>query len=99
LGASHAEIITTAIFPYILPKVIDLAILMIGPALVYLLAAEIIVAGEGFGFWIRILIKATRFEVIYPLIVILSVYASVMTIGLRGVQRALCPWYKTVGRR
>jgi len=98
LGASHAETITTAIFPYVLPKVIDLAVLMIGPALVYLIAAEQIVAGEGFGYRIRILTKATRFEVVYPLIIILTVYAGAITYALKFMQKLICPWYK-LGRR
>ena len=97
LGATHTEVITTAIFPYILPKVLDLAVLMIGPALVYLIAAEQIVAGEGFGYRIRVLTKATRFEVVYPLIVILTVYAGVLTYGIKTLQRKVCPWYKLKG--
>ncbi len=93
LGASNAEVITTAIFPSVLPRVIDLSIMMIGPALVYLIAAEQIVAGEGFGYRIRVLTKATRFEAVYPLIVILTVYAGLITAVLKGLQRSLCPWY------
>lgn len=98
LGASHAEVITTAIFPGVLPKILDLAILMIGPALVYLIAAEQIVAGEGFGYRIRILTKATRFESVYPLIVMLTVYAGIITVSLKWIQRRLCPWYALEGR-
>jgi NitT/TauT family transport system permease protein len=98
LGASHTEVITTAIFPCVLPRIIDLAILTIGPALVYLIAAEQIVAGEGFGYRIRVLTKATRFEVVYPLIVILTVYAGALTWGLRKLQRKLCPWYEATKR-
>lgn len=93
LGADNLEVITTAIFPYVLPKVLDLSILMIGPALVYLIAAEQIVAGEGFGYRIRVLTKATRFEAVYPLIVILTAYAGIITFALKRVQRLLCPWY------
>ena len=93
LGASHGEVITTAVVPYVLPKVLNLAIMMIGPALVYLIAAEQIVAGEGFGYRIRVLTKATRFDVVYPLIVILTVYAGVITFGLNLLRRKLCPWY------
>ncbi len=94
LGASHLEVMSTAIFPYILPRVIDLAILMIGPALVYLIASEQIVAGEGFGYRIRVLTKATRFEVVYPMIIILTVYAGMITCFLKFVQKKLCPWYR-----
>lgn len=93
LGASHGEVITTAVVPYVLPKVLNLAVMMIGPALVYLIAAEQIVAGEGFGYRIRVLTKATRFEVVYPLIVILTVYAGIITCGLTFLRRKLCPWY------
>jgi len=93
LGANHLDVITTAIIPYILPKLIDLIVLMIGPALVYLIAAEQIVAGEGFGYRIRVLTKATRFEVVYPLIVILTVYAGMLTFCLHKARRFLCPWY------
>jgi len=98
LGASNSEVITTAIFPYVLPKVIDLAILMIGPALVYLIAAEQIVAGEGFGYRIRVLTKATRFEAVYPLIMILTVYAGAITSMLKWFQKFACPWYNVGGR-
>lgn len=94
LGASHFEVITSAIFPYLLPKLIDLTVLMIGPALVYLIAAEQIVAGEGFGYRIRVLTKATRFEVVYPLIITLTIYASIITFGLHKLRKILCPWYK-----
>jgi len=92
LGASHTELITTAIVPYLLPKLIDLVILMIGPALVYLIAAEQVVAGEGFGYRIRVLTKATRFESVYPLIVILTLYAGLFTYGLNRLKKRLCPW-------
>jgi NitT/TauT family transport system permease protein len=71
---------------------------MIGPALVYLIAAEQIVAGEGFGYRIRVLTKATRFESVYPLIVILTVYAAGMTWMLKALQRKLCPWYAVAKR-
>lgn len=98
LGASHLEVITSAIFPYVLPKVIELTIMMIGPALVYLIAAEQIVAGEGFGYRIRVLTKATRFEVVYPLIVILTIYAGAITAGLQFLRKKLCPWHD-IGRR
>lgn len=93
LGASNLDVIVTAIFPYILPKLIDLTVLMIGPALVYLIAAEQIVAGEGFGYRIRVLTKATRFEVVYPLIIILTFYAGILTFGLHTIRKRLCPWY------
>jgi len=98
LGASHAEVITTVIFPGVLPKILDLAVLMIGPALVYLIAAEQIVAGEGFGYRIRVLTKATRFEAVYPLIVVLTVYAGMITYSLNFLRRRLCPWYALEGR-
>jgi len=40
LGASHMEVIWAVIFQYVLPKLIDAVRLVIGPAMVFLIAAE-----------------------------------------------------------
>ena len=40
LGASHLEVIWTIMFRHVLPKLIDAVRLVIGPAMVYLIAAE-----------------------------------------------------------
>src|SRR5260370_2150293 len=49
LGATQAECIWDVIFKYILPKVLEAVRLPLGPALVYLIPAVVIVCEVGFG--------------------------------------------------
>ena len=72
LGATNGEVIWNVIFPAILPKVIDLVRLSIGPAMVYLLAAELLVSDEGFGYRIRLLSRRLDMQVVYPYLVLLA---------------------------
>jgi NitT/TauT family transport system permease protein len=53
LGASDSEIIVDVIWKQILPRVFDNIRLQIGPAMVFLLAAEMLVGGQGMGYRIR----------------------------------------------
>jgi len=53
LGASHVEVIWNIITRAVLPKLIDAVRLQIGPAMVYLIAAEMVVGDAGFGYRIR----------------------------------------------
>ena len=93
LGATSAEVIWNVIFPTILPKVIDLIRLSIGPAMVYLLAAELLVSDEGFGYRIRLLSRRLDMQVVYPYLVLLAAFGFGLDGGLRQLQKWLCPWY------
>lgn len=93
LGASHSEVIWGVIFPAVLPKLLDAVRLAIGPALVYLIAAEMLVGDEGFGYRIRLLQRRLDMNVVYLYIAVLAAFGYGMDYGLRGLQRALCPWY------
>ena len=94
LGASQIEIILNVICRQILPKFIDSVRLQIGPALVYLIAAEMICAGEGFGYRIRIQFKKLDMDVVYPYLIILAIFGFVTDFLLKVVQRKACPWYQ-----
>ena len=94
LGASHMEVIWGVVFPFILPKVIDLIRLAIGPAMVYLLAAELLVGDEGFGYRIRLLSRRLDMMVVYPYLAILAGFGFAMDMGLRQLRGWLCPWYE-----
>ena len=94
LGASHMEVIWGVVFPYILPKVIDLIRLSIGPAMVYLLAAEMLVSDEGFGYRIRLLSRRLDMMVVYPYLAILAVFGFSIDMALERLRRWLCPWYE-----
>jgi len=93
LGASRVEIIWNVIVRAILPKMLDAVRLQIGPAIVYLIAAEMIVGDVGFGYRIRLQMRLLNMSVVYPYIAVLAAFGFVLDYALRLVQRRSCPWY------
>ena len=98
LGASTCEIVWNVITRQILPKVIDSIRLQIGPAMVFLLAAEIYCANVGYGYTMRILSRRSNMEVVYLYLAFLAIFGYVMDFLLRTLSKALCPWYVRGGR-
>jgi NitT/TauT family transport system permease protein len=94
LGASHMEVIWAVIFQYVLPKLIDAVRLVIGPAMVFLIAAEMLVGDVGFGYRIRLQSKLLNMNVVYPYLAMLAGFGFGMDYGLKLLQKKLCPWYE-----
>lgn len=93
LGASHCEVIWNVIARIVLPRLIDAVRLQIGPAMVYLIAAEMVCGDAGFGYRIRLQSRLLNMNVVYPYLAILSVFGLAADCALRFTQRAVCPWY------
>ncbi len=93
LGASNGEIVWNVIFPHTLPKILDAIRLQIGPAMVYLIAAEMVCGGVGFGYRIRLQSRLLNMSVVYPYLGMLAAFGFAMDLGLRRLQRAACPWH------
>jgi NitT/TauT family transport system permease protein len=93
LGASHMEVIGSIILSQVLPHLIDALRLVIGPALVYLIAAEMVVGDVGFGYRIRLQSKLLNMSVVYPYLALLAGFGFSMNFLLCRLQRKLCPWY------
>jgi NitT/TauT family transport system permease protein len=93
LGATNMEVIPAVIFRHALPKILDSVRLQIGPAMVYLIAAEMVVADVGFGYRIRLVSKRTDMAVVYPYLIILAAFGFLMVFGMRWLRRWWCPWY------
>jgi len=93
LGATSAEVVWNVIVRQILPKFIDNIRLQIGPAIVYLVAAEMVCASEGFGYRIRLMFKKLDMEVVFPYLLILAFVGFALAYLLQVAQRKLCPWY------
>ena len=72
LGASHCEVIWNVIVPQIIPKFLDTVRLQIGPAVVYLIAAEMLKGDAGFGYRIRMRQRVTDMSVVYTYLALLS---------------------------
>jgi NitT/TauT family transport system permease protein len=93
LGASNCEIIWNIVTRHILPKMIDAIRLQIGPAMVYLIAAEMVCGDVGFGYRIRLQSRLLNMNVVYPYLAVLAFFGLAMDYSLRLTQRILCPWY------
>lgn len=98
LGASRYEVIWNVIFRHIMPRLIDAVRLQIGPALVYLIAAEMVVSHEGFGYRIRLQSKLLDMSVVYPYLAFLASFGFLMDYAMRILQRISCPWFTKEGR-
>jgi NitT/TauT family transport system permease protein len=93
LGASKLEIVWRVVFPTILPKVIDGVRLSIGPALVFLIAAEMLVGDVGIGYRIRLEQRKVAMAIVYFYLAYLAVFGLVIDKLLSGLQALLCPWF------
>lgn len=93
LGGSRAEILYEVVFKQIRPKIIDAIRLQIGPAMVYLIAAEMVCSDQGFGYRIRLQSRLLEMNVVYPYIALLAGFGFLMDAILKGVIRIWCPWY------
>ena len=74
------------VFKLVLPKFIDAVRLGIGPAIVFLIAAEMVVGDVGFGYRIRLQFKLTNMNVVYPYLAILAGFGFLLDYGLRALQ-------------
>lgn len=93
LGASRFALIWNIIFSQIRPRIIDAIRLQIGPAMVYLIAAEMICSDVGFGYRIRLQSRLLDMSVVYPYIAFLMVFGYAMDWILRYTIKFWCPWY------
>ncbi len=93
LGASQLELIWEVIFKQVLPRTLDAIRLQIGPALVLLVAAEWMVAGEGVGYRLRLFYQRTDMTVVFVYVLILGLLGLAVDYGLIRLRRQLCPWF------
>jgi NitT/TauT family transport system permease protein len=98
LGASHGEVIWNVIARIVLPRMIDAIRLQIGPAMVYLIAAEMVCGDVGFGYRIRLQSRLLNMNVVYPYLVLLAGFGFTIDSTLRLLQRFGCPWFGGRGR-
>lgn len=97
LGASHMEVIWNVVFRHVLPKLLDSIRLQIGPAMVFLIAAEWIAADQGFGYRIRLEQKKLNMAVVYPYLAMLAAFGFALDYLMRWVRSTCSPWYEGRG--
>lgn len=93
LGASTPQIASRVVLPQILPRLIDAIRLEIGPAWLFLIAAEAIAADSGLGYRIFLVRRYLSMDVILPYVAWITLLAFLMDLGLRVLQRKAFPWF------
>lgn len=94
LGYSTTEVLVR-VFRQILPRLLESIRLYIGPAMVFLIAAEWVgPGGEGFGYRLRIHGRLLNMNVVYIYLTILGIACYLMDSGVLLVRKKLCPWFE-----
>ena len=87
------ELIWNVVLRIIWPRIIDAVRLQIGPAMVYLIAAEMVVGDVGFGYRIRLQSRLLSMDVVYPYLALLATFGFFMDFALRKLQHWTSPWF------
>lgn len=94
LGASTLEVVWNVVLRQILPRMIEAVRLQIGPAMVFLIAAEWAVSDVGFGYTLRMQSRIQNMNIVYTYLVLLAVAGLLIDFGLASLRRWLCPWFR-----
>jgi NitT/TauT family transport system permease protein len=92
LGASTWQIILRVVLPQVLPRLIDGLRLSLGPAWLFLIAAEAIAAQNGLGFRIFLVRRYLSMDVILPYVAWITFLAASSDFLLRRLSRRAFPW-------
>lgn len=93
LGASSFEVVWEVVLQQILPRILEAARLSIGPAMVFLIAAEYALADVGFGYTLRLQARLQNMNLVYTYLAILGAAGLVIDWLLILLRRWLCPWF------
>ncbi|HCW89835.1 MAG TPA: lipid kinase [Marinobacter sp.] len=97
LGANSWQMVIRMVLPQILPRLIDAVRLSLGPAWLFLIAAEAIASTEGLGYRIFLVRRYLAMDVILPYVIWITLLAIVIDQCLRFTNRRLFPWYNAGG--
>ncbi len=92
LGASSAVIALRVALPQLLPRLIQAIRLSLGPAWLFLIAAEAIAAEQGLGYRIFLVRRFLAMDVILTYVLWITLLAFLMDLALRWLSRRLFPW-------
>jgi NitT/TauT family transport system permease protein len=93
LGASNAEVVFHVVLLQILPRVLQFIQMHLGPAMVFLIAAEMMVADVGFGYRLRIQSRLLNMNVVYSYVILLGILGFFMDRLILMIRMKLCKWY------
>ena len=92
LGASSLVIALRVALPQLMPRLIHAIRLSLGPAWLFLIAAEAIAAEQGLGYRIFLVRRFLAMDVILTYVLWITLLAFLMDLALRRLSRRLFPW-------
>ena len=92
LGANTSQIMVRVLLPQLMPKLIDAVRLSLGPAWLFLIAAEAIAATDGLGYRIFLVRRYMSMDVILPYVAWITLLAFLFDWLLATLSRRLFPW-------
>lgn len=92
LGASTWQIILRVTLPQVMPRLIDAVRLSLGPAWLFLIAAEAIAATEGLGYRIFLVRRFLAMDIILPYVLWITILAFMFDWALRLLVRRGFAW-------
>lgn len=99
LGASTWQTILRVALPQALPRLIELVRLQLGPAFLFLIAAEAIASDSGLGYRIFLVRRYLAMDVILPYVAWITLIAFVLDFALAKLARSAFPWAYAGERR
>ena len=97
LGASSLAIALRVVLPQLLPRLIQGVRLALGPAWLFLIAAEAIAAEAGLGYRIFLVRRYLAMDIILTYVAWITFLAFVIDLLLRTAGRRLFPWSEPAG--
>ncbi len=92
LGGSSWQIALRVVLPQILPRLITALRLQLGPAFLFLIAAEAISSDSGLGYRIFLVRRYLSMDVIFPYVAWITLIAVLTDTLLDRLRIALFPW-------
>ncbi len=92
LGASSWQIVTRVALPLLMPRLLAAVRLALGPAWLFLIAAEAIASTEGLGYRIFLVRRFLAMDVILPYVAWITLLAFTLDWLLAALSRRLFPW-------
>lgn len=99
LGANTWQIILRLVWPQIMPRLIGAVRLSLGPAWLFLIAAEAIAATDGLGYRIFLVRRYLAMDVILPYVVWITLLAFFIDFALVRFSRWRYPWFHDANRQ
>jgi NitT/TauT family transport system permease protein len=99
LGASSWQIALRVVLPQVAPRLLTSLRLQLGPAWLFLIAAEAISAEAGLGYRIFLVRRFLAMDMIFPYVAWITILAVLMNWGLEALRRRAFPWSNLDGAK